>query len=94
MLQHKYITKLNFIQKTQWNLVLYFFYFFTLLFCVRIGGVCAQGNRGVIINNQKFEDSSDIQYSQPPQLTTFKPPIFLSTTTTTQVSQYQLLIVN
>lgn len=83
-------SSLDLVKETLWNLVLYFIYFFTLLFWVQFIGlvnpVSAQGNRGVIINNQKFDDSSGNQYAaRPHRTTTFKPPIFMSTTTTTQV---------
>lgn len=43
------------------NVVFFFVYFFMLLFWMRFIGVDAQGNHGVIINNQKFNDSSGIQ---------------------------------
>lgn len=48
---------------TLWNVVLYFVYFFTLLFWLRLIGVDAQGNRGVVINNKKFDDSSGVHYA-------------------------------
>lgn len=53
---------IDFMKKALRNIVLYFIYFFTLLFWLRLIGVNAQGNRGVIINNQKFDDSSGIHY--------------------------------
>lgn len=49
------------VKEFLWNLVLYFIYFFTLLFWIRFIGVCAQVHRGVIINNQLFDDSSGIE---------------------------------
>lgn len=70
------------VKETLWNLVLYFIYFFTLLFWIRFIGVSAQGNRGVVINNQKFDDSSGIQYAQTHQSSTIQPPIIRFTTTT------------
>lgn len=76
MLHRKNIisSPLDLIKESLWNLVLYFIYFFTLLFWIRFIGVSAQGNRGVIINNQKFDDSSGVQYAKSPQLQTIKPP--------------------
>lgn len=86
--KHIYTSPLDLVKL--WNLVIYFIYFFTLLFWMQFIGlvnpVSAQGNRGVIINNQKFDDSSGGQYAARPHRTsTFKPPIFVSTTSTTQV---------
>lgn len=75
-------TALQLVKETLWNLVLYFIYFFTLLFWIRFIGVSAQGNRGVVINNQKFDDSSGIQYAQTHQSSTIQPPIIRFTTTT------------
>lgn len=51
-------SSLDSIRQTLRNLVLHFIYFFILLFWMRLIVVNAQGNRGVIINNQKFDDSS------------------------------------
>lgn len=74
MLQRKSTkSPLDIVKETIWSLVLYFVYFFTLLFWMRFIGVCAQGNRGVVVNNQKFDDSSGIQYVQTNTVTTLKP---------------------
>lgn len=58
------ITKLSTfdsIKQSLRYLVLYFIYFAILLLWMQSIGVNAQGNRGVIINNQKIDDnSSDI----------------------------------
>lgn len=67
-----------------WHIVLYFVYFSTLVIWIRlIGavGVRAQGNRGVIINNTKFDGLNGVQYIQKQQInTTILPTItFLNT---------------
>lgn len=58
------ITKLSSLdlgKQSLWNLVFHFIYFSILLLWMQLNGVNAQGNRGVIINNQKIDDnSSDI----------------------------------
>lgn len=62
-----------------WHIVLYFVYFSTLIIWIRlIGavGVRAQGNRGVIINNTKFDVLNGVQQIN----TTILPTItFLNT---------------
>lgn len=88
MLQQKNTkSPLDSVKATIWNLVLYFFYFYTLLFWMRFIGVCAQGNRGVVINNQKFDDSSGIQYVQTNSISTLKPSTVVPSVT------WQVIIV-
>lgn len=72
---------LDLIKKTLWNVVLYFIYFSTLLFWMRLIGVNAQGNRGVIINNQKIDDSSGIHNLQSQQIFTSIPTKIISSST-------------
>lgn len=56
MLRRKSPTSLDLNKQTLRNAIFYFIFLVILL--VHICGVNAQGNRGVIINNQKFNDSS------------------------------------
>lgn len=74
----------NFMRDVFWHIVLYFVYFSTLVIWIRlIGavGVKAQGNRGVIINNTKFDVLNSVQYIQKQRInTTILPTItFLNT---------------
>lgn len=79
------------VKQTLWNVVLYFVYFSTLLFWMRLMGVNAQGNRGVVINNQKIDESSvihqHVQQSQPiyPSIATK----FVSSSTSQVIICYQ-----
>lgn len=61
----------NLLRDIFWHMVLYFVYFSTLILWIRIiggFGVRAQGNRGVIINNTKFDDLNTIQHLQTQQI--------------------------
>lgn len=62
MLRRKSPTSLNLKKQTLRNAIFYFVFLVILLFWEHICGVNAQGNRGVIINNQKFNDSSGTHY--------------------------------
>lgn len=77
-------------KETLWNVLVYFIYFFTLLFWMRLIGVCAQGNRGVIINNQKFDDSSGSQSVQTHQNLSISSNVV--SLVTTQVIIYRKII--
>lgn len=76
------LSSLDLIKQSLWNVVLYFIYFSTLLLWMRLIGVNAQGNRGVVINNQKIDDSSGIHSikSEQPIHPTIATKITLSTT--------------
>lgn len=79
MLQRKHYSSigLHLVKASLWDLVLYFIYFFTLLFWIQFIGVCAQGNRGVIVNNQKVGAAKPLNEDESPAVfpsTTIKPP--------------------
>lgn len=73
---------LDLIEKVFFDVVLFFIYFLTILSSIQVIGVNAQGNRGVIINNQKFNDSSGIQYVLAQQNNSTKLTTFMALSTT------------